>query len=264
MGIPIYLSTGAFTGSRNGYNHRLAIDYAQELECDGFEVLIFEDWYDRSEQIIKDYRDINIPVVHADKVIGDLLSLDDEAVARAYQIMQRNCVMAQAMGAKKMVIHIWGLPHSDKYHQRVYERVGKLWDMAYSHGLDLLIENSFTAVHTPLYHLECLMEMYPKLGFTLDTRFAQFYHELEDICSSEVWSRVRHIHISDYRGGYMEWEAAYPILQPGQGDIDFQTFYAYIKAIYSGSVTLEAPSFIKYGVDVDTLNASLRKIRSAL
>jgi hypothetical protein len=74
---PIYCSTGAFIGRINGRNFRLLIEYKDRLECDGFEFMIFGDWYPQLKTIITEYKaaDIKIPVVHTDKNIGDLIAI---------------------------------------------------------------------------------------------------------------------------------------------------------------------------------------------
>ena len=41
---PVYLSTGAYTGRVNGRNWRFAIEYAERLDCDGYELLIFPEF----------------------------------------------------------------------------------------------------------------------------------------------------------------------------------------------------------------------------
>ena len=75
----ILCSTGTFTGRKNGRNHRLVIEYGPQIECDGFEVMIFDDWYDRLDTIIRDYKANSFvcPVVHSDKGISDLISSPD-------------------------------------------------------------------------------------------------------------------------------------------------------------------------------------------
>ena len=43
---------------------------------------------------------------------------------------------------KKVVTHIWGVPDSDKYLERLYDRVLRLWETAQSYGLDMLSETA--------------------------------------------------------------------------------------------------------------------------
>lgn len=258
----IYISTGTFTGRRNGRDHRLAIEYVDKLQCDGYEVIIFDDWYDRLETIVADYIDsnINVPIVHVDKTIGNYLS--DDNTTRVYDLLKINCDAAKRMGAKQIVVHIWGMPYSDKKAEVIYNRVNEIADISKSYDLEILIENSPSICATPLEHLEALKSIYPDVGFTIDTRFCEFFKQIKDVCKSNVWSNVRHIHISDYHGEYMDWKSIYPILQPTHGDVDFDLFFEHLKTInYSGSLTLESPSILKHGVDYETLNKSLRYIK---
>jgi sugar phosphate isomerase/epimerase len=261
----VYLSTGAFTGRRNGRNHRLAIEYQSKLQCDGYEVIIFDDWYDRLDTIIADYNasKLSIPIVHVDKTIGNYLSNDN--TYRVYDLLKINCDAAKRMGAKEIVVHIWGIPYSDKKAEIIYNRVNEIVDISKSYDLEMLIENSPSICATPLEHLEALKSIYPDVGFTIDTRFCEFFKQLEDVCKSGIWSNVRHIHISDYHGEYMDWSLLYPILQPTHGDVDFDMFFDYLKKInYSGSFTLESPSILENSVDYETLNRSLGYIKDKL
>ena len=104
------------------------------------------------------------------------------------------------------------------------------------------------------------------MGFIMDTRCAEFHGEMEGFGRSGLFSSgIRHIHINDYKGGYKDWDAMYPIPQPRKGQIDWDGFFKYIKdSSYDGSFTLEAPSMQEQGVDAKTLNESMRFIRRSL
>ncbi|MEA4823061.1 MAG: sugar phosphate isomerase/epimerase [Clostridiaceae bacterium] len=268
----IYLSTGAFTGRVNGRNWRLAIEYAGKLACDGYELLIFPEFAEKLPEIIREYRaaELTIPVVHAEKHLGDLVSNPEEAaMEEACELLRRNCDAAARLypaGRAKVVAHCWGIPDSDTYFERIAERVGKLMEISDSFSTELLPENSFCVHGSPKAHFETLAARYPQLGFIVDTRCAEFHAELEAFVQSAVFrERVRHIHINDYAGGYKDWNAMYPILQPGKGKIDWETFFKGLKGLpYRHSITLEAPSMLPEGVDCETLNASLRRIREAM
>jgi sugar phosphate isomerase/epimerase len=105
------------------------------------------------------------------------------------------------------------------------------------------------------------------MGFIIDTRPAQFHRELDRICMSGLFEskNIQHIHINDYKGGYMDWNAMYPIYQPGEGDVDFDMFFDYLKkAGYDDSLTLEATSMLSDGVNTEILNKSLNFIKNKL
>lgn len=265
----IYLSTGAFTEKKNGRNPRLLSEYHSLFDCDGFELMIFPNFYDNLKGLVAEYRalGIKIPVIHADKAIGDLLcSPEPEKFVRAKELFYINCDAAAELGARKIVVHCWGVPNSDAFPELIYERTGRLLEIAKVYGLDALPENLVCQNKTPLSHLEATAMKYPGVGFTLDTRCAQFHRELEATLESPVFTEnIRHIHITDSRCGLKDWDNLYPILQPGRGNIDWANFFRALKArAYSGSVTLEAPSVLETGVDAETLNESLDFIRHGL
>ena len=86
MKNPIYASTGAFIGMANGRNHRLLAKYAPQIHCDGFEFMLYDDWYADFENIIGEVAGygLAIPVIHFDKCIGILLAENTrESVERA-------------------------------------------------------------------------------------------------------------------------------------------------------------------------------------
>lgn len=266
----IYCSTGAFVGRINGRNYRLLIEYADKLKCEGFEFMIFGDWYPQLKTIISEFKanNINIPVIHTDKNIGDLISDEKpESFKKCIEKFKINFDAAVELGAKKAVVHIWGIPDSDNNYEMIYERVGILLDISKQYNVKMLAENCFCKNKSPLEHFIKLSEIYPDIGFIIDTRPAQFHRELDKICKSTLFEKgnIQHIHINDYKGGYKDWDAMYPIYQPGQGDVDFTMFFDYLKKTgYNNSITLEAPSMLPDRVDIETLNKSLLYLKSCL
>jgi sugar phosphate isomerase/epimerase len=265
---PIYLSTGAFIGRKNNRNFRLAAECAGQLECDGFEFLVFRDFYGAMYEIAGEYTaaGLNIPVVHADKGIGDRFSNADESdYISAAEDFKRNCEIANILGAGTIVTHAWGYPESNKDPRRIMERLPALAESAAGAGLTLLVENVPCTDGDALHMLDTLAVAFPTLSFIIDTRLAHFHRELERVTSCPVWPRVRHFHVSDTKCGYKEWAALNPILQPGEGGIDWRAFFGAVKRSgYAGSFTLEAPSMLESGVDAETLNKGLAFIRDGL
>lgn len=265
---PIFLSTGAFTGRINDRNPNLLLQYADQLPCDGFEVMIFDSFEDDLFKIVRSYHDASIscPIVHAQKSLGDFMSCPStSAFMRVREIFLRNCEAASILGAQKMVVHLWGRPDSDTYFKEISQRVGWLLETASEAGLDLVAENC-VCFHSSLQNLECLANDYPSLGLTIDTRPAQFHRELERTMQSSVLRpHIRHIHINDYHGGLCDWSALYPILQPGTGDVDFPFFFRSLaEQSYCNGITLEAPSMLAQGVDLENLSSGLAFIREGL
>lgn len=268
MANPLYCSTGTFTGRVNGRNALLAADCAAQLACDGLEVMVYEEWYGGLDGIAALYneRGLRCPVVHADKGIGDRMSNPSpEAGEGAFHLFEENCRFAAMLGAERVVCHIWGVPDSDAYLEEIYRRCGRLLEIAARYGVDLAAENCVCVHGSPLNHMRELAERYPSIGFTLDTRPAQFHGELSAFLESGLLEsgHIRHVHIGDYAGGYKEWGRLYPIPHPGEGMVDFPAFFAGLKEKgYQGGMTLESPCIRPDGVDVDTLNRDLRWIRA--
>ena len=265
----LYCSVGAFTGCVNARDPRLAIDAVARLECDGLEGMVFPGWEGRLKEIAALYRAhaLRCPVLHADKRIGDRMSAPgDDAAADGFRMWEENCVFARMIGARQLVCHLWGPPESDANFERIARRCETLLTTAQGYGLTVTAENCVCVHGSPLRRCEALAERFPALQFTLDTRPAQFHEELAAFLDSPLLTkgRIRHLHINDYAGGYKQWDALYPIRQPGEGRVDSPAFFKGLRrAGYDGTITLESPSMRgpREAVDADTLNRSLRRIR---
>ena len=112
-----------------------------------------------------------------------------------------------------------------------------------------------------------LASIYNTLGFTLDTRAAQFHRELYTILDDkELWpDRIRHVHIGDYSGARCDWSKIYPIYQPGEGDINWLLTFDRLRASgYAGALTLESPAIHAKGADAVRLNTSLDYLRAGM
>ena len=63
----ILCSTGALLGRPNGRDFRLLETLTPKLRCDGYELMIYQDWYDQAEDLYAFLSKIQltIPVVHS-------------------------------------------------------------------------------------------------------------------------------------------------------------------------------------------------------
>lgn len=264
MANEVYCSTGAFVGRVNGRNYHLITEYGGKLECDGFELMLFPQWQQNRQTLIDELSGsgLRFPVLHTDKSIGDMLSSPEQKDEDIFYAWEKNCEAAAAVKADRIVFHPWGIPDSDHYLCSIFRRCGRMLDIAQTYGLTAAAENCICTFGSPLGHLERLAEEYPSIGFTIDTRAAQFHRELEAICKSKLLPRVRHVHISDFHGEYKAWDKMYPVLYPGDGDVDFNTFFAALRSAgYSGGFTLESATMLPDGVNTAQLNIGLRFIR---
>lgn len=267
--MEIYCSTGTFVGQRNGGNWQLLTRDGHRLRCDGFELMLIPLWYDVLPALLGDLKatGLRFPVLHADKGIGDdISSASDGDFSTCLDKWKINLEAACAVGASKVVTHIWGRPDSDKYLSRLYERVLRLREIAETYGLDMLGENCCCVYGSPRAHMRELLELESGMGFTIDTRPAQFHRELEAICRDEVlWQGpVRHLHISDFHGGERDWNALYPIPAPGEGDVDYPAYFTHLKKVnYAGTATLESPCRFDC-LDWNMMNRYLDFIRAGM
>lgn len=267
----ILCSTGALIGRPNGRDFRLLSCCAERLKCDGFEFMMYDSWYERLEELSRFLLplSLNIPVMHCEKHIGEALSAGTEEKRREAEAhFEVNCQLACALGAKTMVMHLWdGLPSDRMIHHNV-AAYPALREKALAHGIDLTVENVVCAQLDPLTHWRTLLEKAPQAHFTYDTKMAAFHGQTEEMYAPEnsfLWTEghIVHLHVNDYAGGYKEWEKL-RTLHIGEGQIDFQRLFAYLKRVaYAGDYTVEATSFLPDGIiRFQALNRTFDRIRA--
>lgn len=269
----ILCSTGALIGIPNGRDFRLLEPLSKQLTCDGFEFMMYSSWYEKTEEIRTFLQELKlfIPVFHCEKGIGEDISKGGpEELAEAFRRFEINCDLAKSIGAEKLVLHLWSGHVSDSNFQSNLGAYPRLKEIADSYGLVLGIENVVCNVENPLKHLRELREVYPDIRFVFDTKMAAFHEELEQLYEKEyewLWKdgHICHYHVNDYSGGYMDW-ANLRTLRIGQGKLDFERFFAFIREIgYEGDYTLEATAFNSEGiVDVEMLNEQVAYVREKI
>lgn len=272
----ILCSTGAFIGRVNGRNHKLIEKYAPKLHCDGFEFMMYPSWYDKEkmEEISEDLNrsGLSFPVFHADKSIGEDISRNEKPsdIPMAYEKFEKNCKLAKRIGAEKMVLHLWGGEPSDRAIQTNIRCFRDLQQMAETYGILLTVENVVCNQKDPMTHIRELLEVYPEICFTFDTKMAAFHNQLEELYLPEneilfTGNHIRHMHINDYAGGYMDWSHL-EALHFGEGQIDFQRYFDVVKKeSYHGDYTVESTAMRQDGsVDIEKLNQSLDRVRNSV
>lgn len=266
----VLCSTGALIGMPNGRNHKLIEKFADNLNCDGFEFMMYSTWYDKVDEIVADLKrmSLDFPVMHCDKRIGENIGRNEgddwELVRERFEI---NCQIANEIKASKMVLHLWNGQLSDQKMDNNLKAYKHLKETAGKHNIDLLVENVVCNQKDPMSHWCELEEKYPDIHFIFDTKMAAFHNQMDLIYKEEygwLWKdkHIKHLHINDYAGGYMEWDKL-KTLPVGQGKIDFEKFFDFIKdKNYAGDYTVEATAFMADGhVDYDMLNKCFRDVR---
>ena len=264
----VLCSTGALIGRPNGRDYRLLEKCRDQIKCDGYEFMFYDTWYPENKEIQGFLKAIELPVIvwHCEKRIGQDIALGrmegDKAAREKFLI---NCRMAEALGAEKMVIHLWDGPISDSRIANNLAAFSWLQSIAADYGLDLMVENVVCVHHDPLAHWKILRQIYPDIHFTFDTKMAAFHDQMSLSSSEEyrwLWDHIRHLHINDYAGRYRDWQNL-KTLPIGKGHIDFDGFWNFLKQVsYAGDYTVEATVFGPDGaIHYQVLNDSLDWIR---
>lgn len=266
----ILCSTGALIGRPNNRNHKLLTQLKDRIKCDGFEFMMYDSWYEKVDEIVEDLQNMKmrIPVMHCEKHIGEAISRSElgdlEEALRRFTI---NCGIAKSVGAKKMVVHLWDGLTSDQHFENNLAAYPHLAEIARDHGIELLVENVVCNQENPMKHWCELAERYPEIHFIFDTKMAAFHEQLDLLYQEEyswLWKngQLRHFHVNDYAGGYMEWSRL-RTLPIGDGHVDFERFFRFIREIgYDDTFTVEATAFNAEGiVDTEMLNRCVEYIR---
>ncbi|MBO4416028.1 MAG: sugar phosphate isomerase/epimerase [Lachnospiraceae bacterium] len=284
----VLCSTGALIGRPNKRNYRLLKEFAGQLDCDGFEFMVYDSWYpeiDEMIETIKGYR-LSIPVVHCEKALAEKFAgaelkyengeflyremtpeEDKENCERAIEEFRANLRIANEFGADQMVFHLWNGLISDRHIERNIERFGKLKRLAEAAGVLLMVENVVCNTYDPLHDMEIVHKSYPDICYVFDTKMAEFHGQTMQIFEPEwEWmlseGHVKHLHINDYSGGIKDW-GNMRVLPIGQGHVDFDGFFSKLgKYGFEGYYTVEATAFDKTGtVNTVMLNECFERLR---
>ena len=267
----VLCSTGALIGRSNNRDITLLERYLDQIDCDGFEFMMYETWYDHQDNIKRYLNKLPaaFPVFHVEKSVGDRISRNQDGdTETAISLFECNCIMARDIGAEKLVLHLWGGLDSDKnidHNTACYQTLRQISD---SFGVALTVENVVCNKQDPMMHMKNMAHCYPDIQFTFDTKMAAFHNQLEAMYLPEnrwLFQRITHMHINDYNGGYKDWPNL-KTLHIGKGWVDFDRLFGWLHdSDYRGDFTLEATSFDKTGeIQLQELNASLLKIRNYL
>lgn len=264
----IYCSTGCLIGRANGYDYRLIAEYAPRLDVSGLELMMLKAYYEHFTEMVRLFsaRGLYFPVLHTDKEIGDLISLSgSDDLAKAFSLFDSCCSLAGDIGAKKVVLHLWGGRASDTRFENNLSAFETILGLAGKRGLAVAVENIPCVSLDPLAHWRELEKVYgERVSFIFDTRFGAFHRQLDEFLDSDLieLGKVIHMHVSDFTGPPLDFTTLRPILHPGEGIIDFEGLFDALRPRYSGSVTLESPVLAADGsVDFGKLNSTLGYIK---
>lgn len=266
MNNKIYCSTGTIVGRANGFNYKLFTENHKEIISDGFELMMVHAYYPILSDLSRDIErsGANIEVLHAEKDIGGLLTQSDPAaVKKAFSDFEANCALAESLGAKKVVFHLWSAPDSDRFFEKNLSYLPFFLESAEKHGVLLLIENVPCAKSDPFKRLCEIDEKFPSTRFIFDTRFGAFHEQTDKFLESE-WigsGKIAHMHFSDYTGPAHAFSSLRPIPHLTDGIVGFDRIMPIISERYHGSITLESPEIRCDASGIDKINRDLDYIR---
>lgn len=265
-------STGAISRGPDATAESRVTTYGPRLLADGLEVMIYATWYGRLDEIAGRFQTLGhlMPVTHGEKSIGpDLVARDTAVPDRAFARFEENCRFTAAIGADRIVLHLWGLPDGDALIDRQLQELPRLLDIADRHAVTLAVEAIPCTVSDPLSVIRRVLETDDRVRVTIDTEFLAMHGQLDAVFAAEwLWAAtsVIHVHIKDFDGQLLDVTGRRRYLLPGQGTIDFERWFAHLADTgYQDAITLEAPVVDDTGnVDVDAANAVLDGLRGRI
>lgn len=265
-------STGAISRGPDATAESRVIGYGPRLAADGLEVMIYATWYGRLDEIAGRFRELEgpMPVTHGEKSIGpDLVARDAADRDRAFARFEENCRFTAAIGADRIVLHLWGLPDGDALIDRQLEALPRLLDIADHHAVTLAVEAIPCIVSDPLTVIRRVLDADDRARVAIDSEFLAMHGQLDAVFEAGwLWasSSVVHVHVKDFDGQLLDETGRRRYLLPGQGTIDFERWFGHLADKgYHDAITLEAPVVDDTGhVDVDAANASLDGLRTRI
>ncbi|GCE17506.1 sugar phosphate isomerase/epimerase family protein [Dictyobacter kobayashii] len=269
--VQLLCSTGVFSRYPDLTGYQAIVKYGPLLEADGFEVMFYPAWYSRVEEIAGELQrtGLRFPAMHTEKNIGTALGQPDPVEReRGVRLLAENCHLASLLGCQILVLHLWNWPELDDNLDHNLALLGECYDVALSYGIELALESIPGRHFDPLTNLHRALERDTRCHFGLDTEFLANYNLLDRVFETPwLWQddRTHHVHIKDSNGQpFVDGKRRY--LHPGEGDIDFTSFFSQLKGRgFSGNLSLESPAITIDGeVHLDQLHASLNFIRRFL
>ncbi len=265
-------STGAISRGPDATNEARVERYGALIAADGLEVMIYDSWYGELDEIAERFRRLGLamPVTHGEKSIGpDLVASDPAIRSRAFSRFEDNCRFTAAIGADRIVLHLWGLPDSDALIERQLDDLSTVLDLAESHGLMLAVEAIPCVVSDPLSVVRRVLERDGRARVAIDTEFLAMHGQLDAVFAADwLWAAdaVVHVHIKDYNGTLVDETGRRRYLHPGEGTIPFDAWFGQLAAKgYRAAISLESPVVGPGGeVSIDRANASVEWLRGRI
>jgi sugar phosphate isomerase/epimerase len=267
--MPLLCSTGAFSRYPDYTDYRAVLTYGPQLDVDGLELMFYPQWAGQLDEIAAALRQsgLRFPALHVEKSVGTALgSLQEEEREQGLRMLEANCRLGHALGSRLLVFHLWGWPELDDRLEINLSYLRHCLDLAQRYGLVLAVETIPARHADPLSNVLRAVEQDTRTKVALDTEFLARYGQVEEALKAEwLWQEpiVRHVHIKDFEEALFSRENSRRYLHPGEGEIDFTSVFAALKAHnFHGNISLEASAINAEGVvNVEQLQKSLALLR---
>jgi sugar phosphate isomerase/epimerase len=260
-------STGAFSRDPDVVDPALIVSCAGQVEADGFELLSYPGFADDREASTRTFVRSGLPwvSVHTGKAIGPLLCTGaTEDRRQALTLLDADLRLAVALDAEVAVLHLWGMPDSDRRFPATLAAVSECLDRAERYDVTLAIETIPCLAATPLTRLAELRQRDARCRWTLDTEFLALHDELDlALADADLLPETKIIHVKDYDGAFFDAQGRRRYLHPGEGWLDLAAVAAAANAS-PGSLRLclESRSVRAVGsIDLGQVNADLAVLR---
>jgi sugar phosphate isomerase/epimerase len=256
-------STGAFTRFPDRSDHRAILDFGPCFDVEGLELVVFPTWDLDVVAVDLLSSGLRFPVVHADKTVGSGLGAPTAAEREAGAArLAENVRLAETLGAKLVVVHLWDSPESDADLEPNLETLARCQQAASRAGVEFAVETLPSGHSTPLGNIRKVIDADGRLTVALDTEFLALHGELTIALGSDwLWEHgvIRHMHIKDFDGSLRDANGRRRYLHPGDGKIDFAAVVRTLKRrAFTGTVSLESSAVGPNGdVDVRRIKQSL-------
>lgn len=265
-------STGTFSRYPDNTGYQAILEYGPQLDVDGLEVMFYPAWYAHIEHTADELRKagLNFPALHAEKSIGTALGkAEREQREQAVRNLAENCRLGKLLGARLLVLHLWGWPELDDHLEINLEQLTACLDIAEQYDVELAIETIPTRHSDPLSNVYRAFQGDARCRIALDTEFLARSEQLSEVFAANwLWQdqRVRHVHIKDFDGMPSLPDGTRRYLHPGEGHIDFSAFFTQLKQHgFSGNISLEAAVIDREGrVDIEKLRTTLQLLRQLM
>lgn len=217
-------STGAFSRDPDVVDPAGIVAAAELVDADAFELMSYPAFADDHDRTLRTLVRSRLPwaSLHTGKAIGSLLSTgaaDDRAAA--LDLLEADLRLAVELEIEVAVLHLWGMPDSDRRFSANLAAVSECLDRAERLGVRLAIETIPCRESSPLARVAELRDQDPRCRWTLDIEFLAVHDELKRaLADAELLAATEVIHVKDYDGRFTDHQGRRRYLHPGEGTLD--------------------------------------------